>query len=215
VRAQLHGEDVATRQRLLDVASALFSEHGYHHVTVRDICRQARANLAAVNYHFGDKLGLYLEVVKAAIATVRPIEDQLRVSAADQPPAEQLTRYIRQAVSFTPANEWVQRLFGRELHQPVPEASALIVSRVLRPRLRYLSGLVAEMLSCPPDDTRVRNCTASILGQLLLLRSRPLRALVYGDGESSEGADALASHIVEFSLAGIRALGARAARRRS
>jgi AcrR family transcriptional regulator len=206
---------VATRKRLLDVASALFAEHGYHHVTVRDICRHARANLAAVNYHFGDKLGLYLEVVKAAIATVRPIEDQLRVSAAGEPAAEQLERYIRHAASFTPANEWVQRLFAHEFNQPVPEASALIASRVLRPRLRYLSGLIGALLSRSPDDTQVRNCTASILGQLFVLRSRPLRTLVYGSAESPEGPDALASHIVAFSLAGIRAVGARSARRRS
>jgi AcrR family transcriptional regulator len=206
---------VATRQRLLDVAAALFSEHGYHHVTVRDICRKARANLAAVNYHFGDKLGLYLEVVKMAIATVRPIDDRLRVSAADRPAAEQLELYIRHAASLSATNEWVQRLVTHEFNQPVPEAMALIVARVLRPRLRYLNGLVGELLGRPPDDARVRNCTASIFGQLLLLRSRPLRTLVYGSPEFPEAPEALASHIAAFSLAGIRGLGARAARRRS
>jgi AcrR family transcriptional regulator len=197
------------------VASALFSEHGYQHVTVRDICRQARANLAAVNYHFGDKLGLYLEVTKAAIAVVRPIEDQMRVSVAERPAAERLERYIRHVASLPPENEWVHRLFSREFNQPVPEASALIVSRVLRPRVRYLSELVAEILGCAPDDARVRNCTGSILGQLLLLRSRALRTLLYGETESHKVTDALTSHITAFSLAGIRALGPLPSRRRS
>jgi len=63
------GTDVAeTRARLLDAARRLFAERGFEDVTVREICREAGANLALVNYYFGDKLGLYLEVVNQAIA---------------------------------------------------------------------------------------------------------------------------------------------------
>ncbi len=49
------------------MAAHLFAEHGFDNVTVRDICQQARANVAAVNYHFGGKSGLYDEVLRWAI----------------------------------------------------------------------------------------------------------------------------------------------------
>lgn len=49
----------ATRKRLLEAARHLFSERGFAAVTVRDITRAARTNVAAINYHFGGKLGLY------------------------------------------------------------------------------------------------------------------------------------------------------------
>ena len=61
------GGDRATRRRILDQAAALFAERGFEKVTVREICRAARANVAAVNYHFGDKRSLYVAVVKMAI----------------------------------------------------------------------------------------------------------------------------------------------------
>ena len=46
--------DRETRERLLKAAEALFAERGFKRVTVREICLAARANVAAVNYHFGD-----------------------------------------------------------------------------------------------------------------------------------------------------------------
>src|SRR5271167_3458241 len=58
--------NLETRRRLLNVGAELFAEHGFNHVTVREICQAAGANVAAVNYHFRDKLGLYKEVVETA-----------------------------------------------------------------------------------------------------------------------------------------------------
>ena len=49
-----------TRQRLIDAAATLFADRGFQNVTVREICKASTANVAAVNYHFGDKAGLVL-----------------------------------------------------------------------------------------------------------------------------------------------------------
>ena len=65
---QAIAEDRDTRERLIEAAGQLFADHGFRKVTVREICRVARANVAAVNYHFGDKLGLYREVLETAIS---------------------------------------------------------------------------------------------------------------------------------------------------
>ena len=53
-----------TRRQLLEAAGAVFAEVGFRDATVREICKRAGANVAAVNYHFGDKETLYLEVLR-------------------------------------------------------------------------------------------------------------------------------------------------------
>ena len=61
--ASLHDE---TRRQLLEAAGEVFATAGFRNATVREICRRAGANLAAVNYHFGDKEALYAEVLRYA-----------------------------------------------------------------------------------------------------------------------------------------------------
>ena len=63
--------DQETRQRVLEAAAHLFALRGFKKVTIRAICAAAHANVAAVNYHFGDKLGLYREVLEMAIAVMQ------------------------------------------------------------------------------------------------------------------------------------------------
>lgn len=55
-------EDV--RNRILDVAEALFCEKGFDGVSVRELTAAAGCNLAAVNYYFGGKDKLYAEMFR-------------------------------------------------------------------------------------------------------------------------------------------------------
>jgi AcrR family transcriptional regulator len=48
-----------TREKLLEAAGQIFAEHGFQAATVREICSRAGANVAAINYYFGDKVELY------------------------------------------------------------------------------------------------------------------------------------------------------------
>src|SRR6202165_3085969 len=83
-----------TREKLLEVAEQVFAKHGYQAATIREICVRAGANVAAVNYHFGDKLGLYTEVLEqsARAAQIEAVRNALDQTA---PPEDILRAVIR------------------------------------------------------------------------------------------------------------------------
>ncbi|MBI3933163.1 MAG: CerR family C-terminal domain-containing protein [Acidobacteria bacterium] len=213
--------DQETRQRLFDVAARLFAERGFKKVTVREICRMARANVASVNYHFGDKLGLYTAVVWAAIEHMQKTGDAVVQAGKGLPPEEKLRSYLRvylRRVVSEGRGSWIHKLIAHELADPTP-ALNLVVERAIRPRIAYLSAVVSELLGCDPKDRRVTRCVVSIQGQCLIntmdlfspVTARLGAAWQVAPGEINE----LAGHIAAFSLAGIRALAHPAANRPS
>ena len=53
-------DNQATKERLLQVATALFAQKGFHGVSTREITQQARANLSSLYFHWRSKENLYL-----------------------------------------------------------------------------------------------------------------------------------------------------------
>ena len=207
--------DVAeTRARLLDAARRLFAERGFADVTVRELCREAGANLALVNYYFGDKLGLYLEVVNEAIAGVREF-NSLAITAPEGSGAEERLRLFVRGLLYRVferrgVDTWVHRLIQHELSRPT-ELATRILQEAMAPRIRYLADIVAELLSCPKKDPRVMNCVASVHGLCLVYsrivltdRFKAVMLDLATDGPF-DVEDAIA-HVSAFSLAGIRAM---------
>jgi AcrR family transcriptional regulator len=201
--------DTETRDRLLQAGERLFADRGFRKVTVRDICRAARANVAAVNYHFGDKLGLYREVLQVAIDAMRGTNDEARQAGAGQPAEEQLRRYIAIFVRrvLTPGNDTVHKLLNREMTDPTPALDTLVEQGV-RPRVEYLSGLIADIIGCAPTDQRVLRCVASVQSQTLSYLPNPIAArLGFANKPTAANLRDIAAHITQFSLAGIHAVG--------
>ena len=74
-----------TKERILDTAEVLFAQKGYQAVSVREITSAARCNLAAVNYHFGKKENLYLEVFRSRwVPRATRIRESFRRALAGQ-----------------------------------------------------------------------------------------------------------------------------------
>jgi AcrR family transcriptional regulator len=204
-------DDPDTRQRLLDVARTLFTEQGFRQVTVRDICRKAKANVAAVNYYFGGKEGLYTEIVQTGIAMMRETQEIAARAGEGLPAARRLRAYIRAflgRVMHAGGSSWIHKLMKREMSDPTP-ALDLVFEQAIQPRIDYLEALLAELLDCPRDDERVANCMASIWGQWLIQIPDEGRDRLWPRTRTPADIERVVDHITEFSLGGVRAIAAK------
>lgn len=58
------GEELQSRDRLLDTACSLFLEHGYGNLSLETIAREARVSMRTIYSQFGGKAGLFGAVIR-------------------------------------------------------------------------------------------------------------------------------------------------------
>jgi AcrR family transcriptional regulator len=99
-----------TKEKILDAAEELFAEHGFAATSMRAITTAADVNLAAVNYHFGSKEGLFIAVLRRRFDVInaerlRMLDTAVR-KAGDRPiEVEEILRAL-----FDPAFRTVRAL---------------------------------------------------------------------------------------------------------
>lgn len=208
-RAAHQAPDVETRARLLEEARTLFAARGFGNVTVREICRAAGANVAAVNYHFGDKFGLYREVIDEAVRIMK--ETTGSAQTGDDGTAEEKLRayigvFMKRAGVHRGDHWWIHQLWSHEMAEPTA-ALEYVIQEVIVPRITYMRELIGDMLGLPPEDERVLRCVLSVQSQFHAAMANPVsKRLVPGFTGDPESLDRLAQHIADFSIGGIRSL---------
>jgi len=192
-----------TKDKIIESAGNVFAEVGFQNATIREICSRARANVAAVNYHFRDKLGLYTEVLASCL--VRPQAAALNgKSALTLEPRAALKMLVCEWFERNHANgrpAWLARIMAHEMANPTPALDQVTESM----RISYLRfrAMVGKLIGLSPDDPRTRMCVHSIVGQILhYSQARPTLERLWPDLnlDDPEWRRTIADHIVEFSL---------------
>jgi AcrR family transcriptional regulator len=199
-----------TRQRLLEAAGEVFAEQGFRNTTIREICRRARANLAAVNYHFGDKERLYAAVMEYAQDYALAKYPLAQVESRDIPAPERLQAFIRYllfSVFDKGAPAWLGKLMAREMIEPTNMLNTLVECMIV-PMSRKLGAIVRELLGTAVTDERVHRCQISIIGQCLHFRNaRPVIQRIFPEQQyTPEDIALMAEHITRFSLSALKGL---------
>lgn len=129
-----------TRLSLLSAGRRVFAQRGFDGASVREITREAGANLGAVTYHFGSKRAFYVQVVTEAFT---PLVDRVEQAARrDGTPSARLTRVVEILFDFLGANPDLPRLLLQEISagkKPPPELVTLI-----QKNLRNISSILAD-----------------------------------------------------------------------
>ncbi len=193
------------RQRLLEAAEGVFARKGFDGATVREICDRAGMNVAAINYHFGDKERLYIEAVKFAHICsgkgVSPPPD----FPADMPPADKLRHLIRGMAEsmHVPVRPASMQLLMREMAHPSAAGQA-VVTEFIQPMAFCLRAVVRELMP-GLDENQMYMVGLSVIGQLLFYRqNRPVTELIFGRAVMDAlTVDMVADHITRFTLAAL------------
>ncbi len=225
-----HVCEVQTHLRLIEAAGEVFAEKGFRAAQVRDICRRASANVAAVNYHFGSKRGLYEAVLRHAHALInesypfdtppaKKTSPQRRQrgriegapdsvpsvsSVVNSSPKQQLASFIETFLMRLLGGRcaWYGRLVVLEISNPV--CLEMLAGEVFRPTYDRLKDILRQLIGDAPERT-VDDCARSVLSQCAFYRlAEPvLQAMKLPLPSTPAGIRDLARHICEFSLGGL------------
>lgn len=197
----------ATPERVIEAAGQVFAEKGFECATVREICRRGKANLAAINYHFGDKRRLYIEAVTRAHVN-RSGQFPLPEWPPETPVEQKLFDFVHTLLKRMIApqgSKWEGALMIRELASP-SEACQQLVRDYIRPQFEILGKILAELM--PEATPEKRHLVAfSVVGQCLHYRvTEPVTRLLVSEGEFGRySPEHLAEHITDLTLRGIGA----------
>ncbi len=201
----------SVQDRLIEAAEELFCRRGFNETSVRDIATLAGCNVASVNYYFGGKDNLYLEIWRRRLAFMRDTRlasIEKVMSASRQPQLEDLLRsyatsFIEPLIDGSSHCRFIN-LMAREMIDPhLPRD--MYLTEMVSPVLDALSGALLRI--CPwLERGKVSMIIFSIVGQLLM-HTVCVKEMFEGSNHpdlSKIDVDSIVNHVVEFSASGIR-----------
>ncbi len=191
-----------TRQQILETAGQLFADLGYGATTSKLICEECGCNLAAVNYHFGSRDGLYSNVLLESHHRIIAFNTLLDITNSSDDSRTKLSRFIDTLIDGIEINQWPSRLLIREIMAPTVFIDELIQNEAL-PKFSLLKTLLSDITGIDPSDEKMSLLLLSTIApcMLLLVGDRNNLSKVFGDFWRDE--DALKAHVKEFLFAGL------------
>lgn len=194
----------STRQQIIEIAGQLFSEKGYTGTTSKLICEQCGCNIAAVNYHFGSRDGLYTEVLIESHRRFITMNAIMDINNSELDARSKLARIIDALIDGIDAEQWHSRLFIREIMAPSQFIEGMINSEAL-PKFSVIKNLVAEITGIDEHDPAMALYLLSTIApcMFLLVGNRAATSQVLGNFWEDKAA--LKTHLKAFLFAGLDA----------
>ncbi|MCY7389897.1 MAG: TetR/AcrR family transcriptional regulator [Burkholderiales bacterium] len=199
--------ELSTRERILEASGAIFARDGFHRAGIRDICTCANCNVASVKYYFGDKLGLYRELMRNGVADLQANRPEPIGKGSGESGEQVLGRWLRQFLELTLIHRHNHPYLGHIMKHELREPTAVLdemVQNVVRPIHAELSSILRRVTGQPLSVSR--QTAVLILSMVANLEtSRPLFERLGTKLPSSEKAiDKFAEELTKFVLSGVQ-----------
>lgn len=197
----------ATRAALIEAAGPLFADIGFEASRTRDIADKAKANVSAINYHFGSKMGLYQAVIKQQAEQINgsfPLETE---TVRAEEPAVRLQWLVHNLLHRVLSNHEEHRIkiCVREFVEPT-EALDFLVKEIISHQYEIMRSVVKAVLGREASQEELNRFTVSVVSQCFHygMAEPMLTRLGVKIPETDEEISQLADQIARFSLAGIQ-----------
>jgi AcrR family transcriptional regulator len=202
----------SVQDRLLDAAEELFCEHGFYDTSVRKIAARANCNIASVNYYFGSKEKLYIEVwrrnllitrERIVIAVEKVMFENVKETYLEDLLISFTTAFLEPIKDKKKAYQLIKLMDREMVEQNLPKN--MFLEEMIMPTFDAMQNALMKIYP-GLDKSKIHLFLFSIIGQLVhLIRVQTLFDQSYSLEFPGFDLDEAVNHIVKFSAAGIRA----------
>lgn len=196
----------ATKSKILEAAGQLIAQNGFAQTSSKQIAKAAEVDLAAINYHFDGRDGLYKALLIEAHAHY--IDEQYLINLVESslPPEEKLENFINAFVEkIKDNNQWYSKVFIRELVSSSPQLYNFMENDGSR-KFRLVCKVISQVSGLDENDPALLPCILSIIAPCLMLIiagtnvPSPIQSITYMDKSK------LVKHLTKFALGGLQSI---------
>ena len=204
----VRSDGVETRALILQVAGRLFAEKGFERTTSREICLAAGANMAAVNYHFGSREGLYEAVLVEAHGQLVRLDDLEAIGRIGDAPQARLCAVIGLLAQRASGQEvpWGLRILVHEMMVAPSPHMAVLMRKAVLPKIQVMKSIVAEVLGLPVEHPAVQRALALVVLPCIMMTIVPRELFRQVAPAVYDDAQGLVDDMTRYALAGLGAV---------
>lgn len=171
-------EKADKKASILEAAETLFCERGYEATSTRHIAKEAGANMAMINYYFGSKEGVFMEIISKRILD---FNTQLTTISQDNLSGmEKLLKVIEGYTSKILSNHGFHKMMHRELSLPHRPEMFLKIKNSMAENLMVIEEIINSGIREGSFRTvDVRMLIATIMGTVSNVAISPSK-ITYG-----------------------------------
>lgn len=204
-RARRSDGDV-TKSKILDAAGRLIAQNGFAQTTNKAIAKLANVDLAAINYHFDGRDGVYKAVLVEAHTHYLDEQQLLALVESVLPPTRKLEIFFETLVSkLVEKDVWHSQVFIRELFSPTLHLQEFMASYGTR-KFLSIRKIVSQVSGLDEDHPALLPCILSVVAPCLMLIIANTNVPTPLQSISQMDAQQLVQHLMTFSLAGLKAI---------
>jgi AcrR family transcriptional regulator len=199
--------NINVQSRILDAAELLFGSDGLQ-ASIRDITKAAKANLAAIHYHFGSKESLVAAVLERRAGPVNDgrlkLLTQFERQAGEGPvPVEEILQaFVAPTLEMLKENPQALKFIARLLTDPDPKVREIMAARFGEVARRFHRALCKALPNLPPREVALR--MTFFIGSMVHTWVHQNDIVHFLGGAAAEENGGLLEPMIRYGAAGMR-----------